>query len=59
MTLSPSCPDCGKGMFKRVSETGGFWGCEDYPKCKGTVRGKTKIEHEIEEMDRAVGLVNR
>ena len=38
----PHCPQCGKIMVLRIarsgSKTGGqFWGCSDYPKCKGSV----------------------
>jgi len=39
----PSCPDCGGTMVLRTAKTGGnkgnpFWGCSNYPKCKGIVR---------------------
>ncbi len=34
---APACPECGKPMRKRHSERGDFWGCSQYPKCKGTV----------------------
>jgi four helix bundle suffix protein len=33
---APVCPECGKPMRKRHSERGDFWGCSQYPKCKGT-----------------------
>jgi DNA topoisomerase I len=29
------CPECGKDMYLRTSRYGRFYGCEDYPKCKG------------------------
>lgn len=32
---SPACPDCGEAMRKRTSARGPFWGCTQYPKCKG------------------------
>lgn len=37
----PSCPQCGSGTIKRMARQGSkvgkeFWGCERYPKCKGT-----------------------
>jgi four helix bundle suffix protein len=37
----PPCPRCGKGMVLRTTRKGGragsqFWGCPDYPECKGT-----------------------
>ena len=30
------CPDCGSEMIERKSQYGMFWGCRQYPKCKGT-----------------------
>lgn len=38
----PRCPQCGKPMALRTAKTGQragqqFWGCTDYPACKGTV----------------------
>ena len=38
----PRCPRCGKTMVLRTVKTGRnagrqFWGCSDYPHCKGTV----------------------
>ena len=37
----PNCPTCAKPMTKRVAKRGGnagqaFWGCTDYPSCRGT-----------------------
>jgi len=37
----PPCPRCGKTMVLRTAKSGTktgrqFWGCSDYPKCKGT-----------------------
>ena len=36
--VAPTCPKCGETMERRQnSKTGGeFWGCPDYPSCKGT-----------------------
>lgn len=31
----PACPECGKPMRKRKSQTGEFWGCSGYPECRG------------------------
>lgn len=31
----PACPECGKPMRKRHSTKGDFWGCSDYPACRG------------------------
>lgn len=38
---APSCPQCGKPMLRRMQNKGQmqgreFWGCSDYPKCRGT-----------------------
>jgi restriction system protein len=38
---TPACPTCGKPMVFRTSRRGAnagnqFWGCPDYPDCKGT-----------------------
>lgn len=38
---TPKCPVCGSGMVKRPSKRGPnaggfFWGCSQYPKCRGT-----------------------
>lgn len=37
----PACPVCGKPMVKRTAKRGGssgsvFWGCNDFPACRGT-----------------------
>ena len=39
----PKCPDCGKPTHQRIAKSGQnagkpFWGCSDYPECKGTVK---------------------
>lgn len=31
----PPCPQCGAKTLKRVSRYGAFYGCSNYPKCKG------------------------
>ncbi|MFC1747630.1 topoisomerase DNA-binding C4 zinc finger domain-containing protein [Pseudomonadota bacterium] len=41
-TPSPLCPNCDGDMVKRVSKKGAnagkaFWGCQKFPKCRGTV----------------------
>ena len=33
---APDCPECGKPMRKRRSQNGDFWGCCDYPECRGS-----------------------
>ena len=37
---APQCPECGKPMFRRIQKRGRnqgreFWGCSDFPQCKG------------------------
>ena len=32
----PSCPRCGSKMVLREGEFGRFWGCSEYPYCRGT-----------------------
>ncbi len=32
----PDCPLCGRAMRKRSSIQGDFWGCPDFPDCRGT-----------------------
>lgn len=33
---SPTCPECGAKMVKRHDRNGrAFWGCSDYPRCRG------------------------
>lgn len=34
--LFPTCPTCNTKMVQRSSYRGSFWGCQRYPKCKGT-----------------------
>ena len=33
----PACPDCRGDMLERAGKFGPFWGCAEYPACKGTV----------------------
>lgn len=32
----PTCPRCGSPMRRRPGRYGQFWGCSQYPRCKGT-----------------------
>jgi ssDNA-binding Zn-finger/Zn-ribbon topoisomerase 1 len=32
----PSCPLCSLPMARRNGPSGPFWGCHQYPRCKGT-----------------------
>jgi len=36
--MGPECPECGEPMISRANKTTGqrFWGCSNYPTCKGT-----------------------
>ena len=34
--IVPNCPKCGDLMKKRTGKFGEFWGCLNYPNCKGT-----------------------
>jgi len=33
---APECPECATPMKRRQSAKGPFWGCANYPQCKGT-----------------------
>ena len=40
---SPACPQCGTAMIQRTAKKGrfegeAFWGCKQYPKCKGILK---------------------
>ena len=42
---APHCPTCNKVMVPRVSKRGSaagrnFWGCSEYPRCRGTRPGE-------------------
>ena len=34
--LHAECPLCGKSMRQHKSAKGEFWGCAEFPNCKGT-----------------------
>ena len=41
----PHCPNCNKVMVSRVAKRGSvagrnFWGCPEYPRCRGTRPGE-------------------
>lgn len=44
------CPDCNGEMIPRSSQYGKFWGCKDYPKCRGTrdSMGRSKADRDAE-----------
>ena len=37
------CPECGKGTIRRDGRFGPFYGCQDYPACKGIVNVEQRI----------------
>lgn len=37
------CPVCGKGTIRREGRYGPFYGCQDYPNCKGIVNVEKRI----------------
>lgn len=42
-----TCPVCGRDMILKRGRYGVFWGCSNYPKCKGSIdAGKKKIKLE-------------
>lgn len=45
LTDKPDCPDCGEGMVLKYSQqwSDHFWGCSQFPKCKG----QQKIQDEL------------
>jgi ssDNA-binding Zn-finger/Zn-ribbon topoisomerase 1 len=47
----PTCPKCDGDMVKRVSKKGKnagneFWGCQNFPKCRGVVSIENIVESE-------------
>ncbi len=40
---SVPCPICGKGTIRRDGRFGAFYGCQDYPGCKGIVNVEQRI----------------
>lgn len=46
------CPECNKRMISRKNHKDGtrFWGCPDYPRCKGVrdSEGRSKADRERE-----------
>ncbi len=40
---SVRCPECGKAMIRREGRFGPFYGCQDYPSCKGIVNVERRI----------------
>ena len=40
---SVRCPECGKAMIRREGRFGPFFGCQDYPACKGIANVELRI----------------
>lgn len=40
------CPECNGKMISRTDKFGVFWGCKNYPECKGTRDnlGRSKVD---------------
>jgi len=47
------CPDCDGPMVSRNSQYGIFWGCKNYPQCKGTrdSQGRSKADRAREKSE--------
>lgn len=45
------CPDCSGRMTPRTSAHGVFWGCVQYPACRGTrdSEGRSRAERHVPE----------
>ncbi len=37
------CPECGKAMIRRDGRYGPFYGCQDYPSCKGITNVEQRV----------------
>ena len=46
---TPKCPRCSKHMVERSSKHGKFYGCSNYPTCRGTMDAKDFTPEEIAE----------
>lgn len=49
--LKPTCPKCQSMMTHRSSQYGDFWGCPNYPRCKGTRQWDKQLESSIRELE--------
>jgi len=49
------CPECGGEMVSRLNREKNqrFWGCKDFPKCRGTrdTDGRSKAERQAQRGD--------
>ena len=53
------CPECGKRMKSRTGKYGVFWGCSDYPNCRGTrdSQGRSKAERDAQRDQEPTGEI--
>ena len=45
----PDCPKCGRPMVRRTARRGAnagseFWGCSEFPRCRGIVQGQPPVD---------------
>lgn len=45
------CPECNGPMIPRTSSHGKFWGCKDYPRCRGTRNAEGEARRNREQRD--------
>lgn len=50
-SLKPKCPKCKGEMTQRSGPRGSFWGCEDYPSCRGTVNLSPQVSATMKELE--------
>lgn len=47
---TPTCPSCGTRMVARKSSRGPFWGCPDYPRCRGKLPMRAERRADVDAM---------
>ena len=50
----PDCPKCGRAMVRRTARRGAnagseFWGCSEFPRCRGIVQGQPPVDAPADE----------
>jgi len=53
------CPVCGGSVVRREGKWGEFWGCENYPTCKGIAKGSSVEEYDAPVMELVVWVAAR
>ena len=51
----PDCPKCGRPMVRRTARRGAnaggeFWGCSEFPRCRGIVQGQPAVDAPADEV---------